>query len=227
MNANPTVAVNSGSICSGNSFTINPSGASAYTISGGNFVVSPTSNSSYNVVGTSAQGCVGSNTAVSSFTVNTLPVITVPSNASLLCVGSTASLTVSGANTYTWNTSSNAAVIAVSPTVTTTYTVSGTNTSGCSNLTTVVQNVSTCTDIKNLALEAANKVLVYPNPSNGTFTIKNTSGSKIDVIIVNALGQIVLSKSISTENETINLKEQANGIYYLKAGDKIVKLIKQ
>jgi hypothetical protein len=35
VNPNPTVSVNSGTICSGESFTINPSGASTYTIEGG------------------------------------------------------------------------------------------------------------------------------------------------------------------------------------------------
>ncbi len=78
-----------------------------------------------------------------------------------------------------------------------------------------------------MASIASANILVYPNPSNGLFTIKNTSGSAIDVTVVNALGQVVLSKTISNENETINLKEQANGIYYLKAGDNIIKLIKQ
>ncbi len=227
VNASPTISANSGVICAGNSFTIIPSGASTYTIGGGSSVVTPTANSSYNVVGTSAQGCVGSNTAVSSVTVNPLPTISATSTNSLLCFGSTASLTASGANTYTWNTSANTSVIAVSPTITTTYTIIGTNTNGCNNGATITQSVSPCTGINNLASIATTNVLAFPNPSNGLYTIQNTSGTKIEITVVNALGQIVLNKTISSENEIINLKEQANGIYYLKAGDRIVKLIKQ
>jgi hypothetical protein len=70
VNALPTVAVNSGSICSGNNFTIIPSGASTYTIQGGSANVTPTANASYTVIGTSTAGCVSANTATSNITVN-------------------------------------------------------------------------------------------------------------------------------------------------------------
>lgn len=129
VNTTPTITVNSGSICSGSSFTIVPSGASTYTISGGSSVVTPTITSSYNVTGTSSFGCVSSNTAVSSITVNAIPVITVPSTT--ICAGATGTLSASGANTYTWNTGSNATSISASPTINTTYTVTGASTVGC------------------------------------------------------------------------------------------------
>lgn len=48
VNAMPSITVNSRSICAGNSFTINPSGANTYTFSNGS-VVTPTSNTSYTV----------------------------------------------------------------------------------------------------------------------------------------------------------------------------------
>ncbi|MBX3163307.1 MAG: T9SS type A sorting domain-containing protein [Bacteroidetes bacterium] len=46
-----------------------------------------------------------------------------------ICEGSSATLTASGADTYTWNTNDNTPAIIVTPTVNTTYTVSGTTTS--------------------------------------------------------------------------------------------------
>jgi hypothetical protein len=49
----------------------------------------------------------------------------------LICMGGSATLTAAGANSYTWNNMSNATSIAVSPTVSTVYSVVGTNTSGC------------------------------------------------------------------------------------------------
>lgn len=70
VNPTPTITVNSGLICLGESFTILPSGASTYTYSSGSAVVSPTASSSYSVTGTCSLGCVSSNTAVSSVTVN-------------------------------------------------------------------------------------------------------------------------------------------------------------
>ncbi len=229
VNPIPTITVNSGAICAGIGFTIIPSGASTYTISGGNSVVTPTANTNYNVVGTSAQGCVGSNTAVSSVTVNSLPTITAVSNNSLLCVGSTASITASGANTYTWNTSANGAVIAVSPTVTTTYTVNGTSAAGCNNLATITQSVSTCTSIKNLASTNPANILVYPNPSTGLFAVDLTSPAK--VTITDVVGKLVYSAKLNEGKQTINLTNLPNGIYILKAEsngvDNSVKLIKE
>jgi gliding motility-associated-like protein len=70
VNALPVIAVNSGTLCSGNSFTMIPTGAATYTFSSGSAVVSPTTTSSYSVTGTSALGCVSSNTAVSAVTVS-------------------------------------------------------------------------------------------------------------------------------------------------------------
>lgn len=72
VNQNPTITANSGTICSGSSFTITPGGAgvgATYTIQGGVAVVSPTMDTNYTVVGTSSAGCVGSNTATASVTV--------------------------------------------------------------------------------------------------------------------------------------------------------------
>lgn len=48
-----------------------------------------------------------------------------------VCVGSSASLTAGGATSYTWNTGDNTASIVVTPSVSTSYTVSGTTTAGC------------------------------------------------------------------------------------------------
>src|SRR6266545_3316962 len=58
----PTITSNSGTICSGASFTISPSGAGASTfgISGGNFTVSPVLTTTYAVTGTSTAGCISS-----------------------------------------------------------------------------------------------------------------------------------------------------------------------
>ncbi|MES2132737.1 MAG: LamG-like jellyroll fold domain-containing protein [Bacteroidota bacterium] len=70
VNALPTIAVNSGTLCSGNAFTMIPTGAATYIFSSGSAVVSPTTTTSYSVTGTSALGCVSSNTAVSSVTVS-------------------------------------------------------------------------------------------------------------------------------------------------------------
>ncbi|MBL7935112.1 MAG: hypothetical protein JNM51_04805, partial [Bacteroidia bacterium] len=99
VNALPTVTVNSGAICTGQSFTMSPLGASTYTYSSGSDVVTPTTDATYTVTGTDANGC--ENTAVSSVTVNALPTVTV--NSGSICAGQSFTMVPSGASTYTYS----------------------------------------------------------------------------------------------------------------------------
>jgi len=70
VNPNPTLSVNNGTICSGETFTINPIGANSFTIQGGNAIVNPSVNSTYTVIGTnSLTGCT-SNVYSASITVD-------------------------------------------------------------------------------------------------------------------------------------------------------------
>ena len=115
------IAVNSGSICSGKSFTLTPTGASTYTYSSGTNIVSPLTTTSYSVRGTSALGCVGSNTAISTVVVNASPVIAV--NSGSICSGKSFTMIPSGASTYTYSSGTNI----VSPLATTSYSVRGTS----------------------------------------------------------------------------------------------------
>ena len=135
INPTPTLTVNSGAICSGNSFTFIPTGASTYTYSSGSSIVSPTVTSTYTVIGSSALGCT--NTAVRTISVNPLPIISV--NSPTLCSGFTTTLIPTGASTYSWSTGVSSPSIAVSPTLTTNYTVTGTSL-GCS--TSTIANVA-------------------------------------------------------------------------------------
>ena len=202
------------------------SGASTYSYSSGSAVVSPTVNTSYNVTGTSAQGCVSSNTAVSSVTVNTLPTITTITNNTLICVGNTATLTATGATTYTWNPggfSGNSVV--VTPTATTIYTVTGTNSNGCNNVSTITQSVSACTSINNLLLNSAD-IVIYPNPALNHIIIK--SEIKLGVItITNLLGSVVYKEHIKENETTIDVSKLTTGVYFVRVGDTITKVIKE
>lgn len=86
-----------------------------------------------------ATNAAGSSTPVTkNVIVNDLPVITV-GQATAVCAGDNATLTASGATTYTWSngTSNNAGFV---PTATSDYTVEGTDANSCKN--TAVQSVS-------------------------------------------------------------------------------------
>ena len=216
VNASPVISVNSGAICIGQSFTINPSGASTYTISGGNTVVSPTVDATYNVTGTDADGCVSLTAAVSNVTVNALPTVLAVTNNTLLCVGETATLTASGATSYTWNTTANTAAIAVSPTVATSYTVTGTDANGCVNTATISQATSLCTGISSIENNRSD-IFAYPNPTNGLVQItipQELFGNTM--VLTNTFGQAIESRIIDNTTMDYDLQNLATGIYFIQ-----------
>jgi len=142
VNPSPTVSVNSPAICSGQTASLSASGATSYTWTGGlASTATPTTptlttTTTYTVTGT-LNGCTA--TAVSTVTVNALPNVQV--NSPGICNGQTASLTATGATSYSWSTGANTASISVSPTSTTTYTVTGT-TGSCSKTATATVAVT-------------------------------------------------------------------------------------
>ncbi len=99
----PTVTSNSAAICAGQSATLTGGGATTYTWNPGgagtSITVSPASTQNYTVTGTNAAGCT--NTAVTNVSVTPNP--TIAATSATVCTGQTATLTASGATTYTWN----------------------------------------------------------------------------------------------------------------------------
>ena len=82
------------------------------------------------------------------------------------------------------------------------------------------------------ALEAT--IDVYPNPSNGQFTL-SASGiyGEVSITILDAMGRVILEENNVVLNEstrTLDLSKEGKGIYFLrfssKDGDVIKRLIK-
>jgi hypothetical protein len=217
---NPTITVNSGAICNGQSFTVIPTGANTYTIQGGTFVKTPSVTSTYTVVGTSTAGCVSQTAAISTITVNQNPTITV--NNSTICVGETTTLSASGANTYTWSTNANTPSILVSPSVTANYSVSGSS-NNCTSTQTLQVLVSPCTGIS----EFQKPILlsVYPNPNNGEFIIQTEVDMQIDIL--DQMGRLVKIIEAKTGKNTYVFDNLTEGLYLLKgrANENMYKVI--
>lgn len=152
VNANPTITANNQTMCSGSSITIAATGASTYVWSpatalsqttGATVICSASSNITYTITGTGSNGCMATKTV--SVTVNPSP--TINSNNPTICAGQSASLTASGASTYSWapstalNATTGASVVS-SITITTTYTITGTASNGCTATKTSVVTVN-------------------------------------------------------------------------------------
>lgn len=232
VNTTPTISISATgtAVCAGQSVTFLASGAFSYTwntgATGNSIVSTPTANTSYSVNGASSAGCTSSNTV--SVVVNPLPNVSATGNASMICTGQSATLTASGASTYTWSDGSNGSPIVVSPTVTTTYTVNATDVNGCQNSATITQSVSACTGIANAAAVSSNELFaVYPNPAKGNFTVVLNEAS--EVIIYNLLAEIIVDKTVEAGHHSFNIDNKASGVYFVKAisGKKqhVIKLV--
>ena len=131
-----------------------------------------------------------------------------------------------GATSYSWDSGSVSPQIVVTPVVTTTYVVTGTNASNCSSQESIVLNVDACTGVAKLNnnLNAA----LYPNPSTGDFVIGLTQ--TCDVTIFNGLGEIVFTKRSVNGNQQVTLAGQPNGVYFVQLNNgsqtKTMKMIK-
>jgi hypothetical protein len=190
---------------------MNPSGAVSYSYSSGSPVVSPTTTNIYSITGSDASGCVSAPLTVS-VTVNPLPSVTIASSHSVLCVGQTATLIVSGANTYTWSTSAFSSQIIVSPTTSTTYSVIGYDLNNCPNTASFTQNVSACTNISEAAY-SYNTLRIYPNPTNGLCVIECSGYPTVE--IYDLVGNLVFIKKMEHERLELDLSELKAGIYFI------------
>lgn len=117
-------------VCAGQSVTLTATGATTYTWNNwvvNNVAFTPNITKTYTVNGTDANGCKGTDQVV--VTVNQ-PLINAGTDQTI-CTGQQATLTATGATSYTW-TSGITNSTPFTPTATQTYTVSGTDVNGCS-----------------------------------------------------------------------------------------------
>lgn len=129
-----TATANPISICSGETTTLSVLGGNTYAWSNGvnldTQTDNPTITTIYSVTATNNEGCENSTSITVSVT--SIPVINV--NPVTVCAGKTATLTATGAATYTWSTNENGDTIYPSPLFPTQYTVAG-STNGCASAT--------------------------------------------------------------------------------------------
>lgn len=122
-----------GIICTGGTATLSGTGAVSYSWTGGisdGVPFQPGATDTYTLTGTDANGCDATTTAT--ITVDNGPTLNITSNPAngIICNGNQATLTATGAVSYSW-TGGVTNGVPFSPTVTDTYTVTGTDANGC------------------------------------------------------------------------------------------------
>jgi hypothetical protein len=137
----PSIQLSSTStiVCSGSTASISVSGPTSYTWSQGSsqlgvnqqLIVSPLVGTLYSLAGTSTLGC--NYTASYSLAVNPLPNVAILSPTNAICIGSSISFTPSGAVTYSLNNAATPPSVTDTPTINTSYLITGTDANGCVN----------------------------------------------------------------------------------------------
>jgi hypothetical protein len=222
VNQTPTIAVVSPSsaVCVGSQATLGLPGApgsatwtssdpSSIVFTGSTYIViQPTVTTTYSVVYSGGGPCPSYGTTTVS--VNALPNISLTTSQIVICRFEIAYLTAFGGVSYVLTGFPAGpppnATFAVSPQVTTSYTVTGTDANGCTNTAIVTQLVSTCLGIDEAVLK--DKLFqVSPNPNKGEFNIE--AAKETNLSIVNELGQVVRTLKL---NENNHYKGQVKGL---------------
>jgi len=142
VNTAPTGSV-SGSgnnlVCTGTNDTLTVAGGTTYlwntTETTASIVVTPIANTNYTVVVYDANNCT--DTLTYSAAVNPLPTISI-TGTDTICSGTSTTLSGNGGIGYVWSTTETTQTVTVSPSLNTTYTVTGTDGNGCQNTDQVV-----------------------------------------------------------------------------------------
>ncbi|GAB4203298.1 MAG: hypothetical protein Fur0023_10080 [Bacteroidia bacterium] len=195
----------------------------------------------YSVTLTATNGS-GSNSAVKTLTVKTTPTVSV--NSATICSGQSATLAASGGTTYLWNTGATSSSIAVSPSTTTNYTVTGKNgTCQDTKTTSVIVNPTPNISVNSATIcsgqtatlsasgattytwnTGANSAAISVNPtSNTTYTVtgsnaSNCSSSKTTAVIVNPTPTISVNSATICSGQTATLSASGATNYTWNTG---------
>ena len=190
VNALPSVTINgsanaTAAVCSGANATLTAGGATTYVWSNGSNATSINAGTSgtYTVTGT-LDGCTS--TATATVSVHDAPTVAINGPASL-CSGTEATLTATGASTYSWGGAGSGTSATLPITAGGTYTVTGTDAHGCTgNATLTVTGKTTPTvsisGTSALCDGATGTLTANVSPANATLTwTGGTTGSSLSI----------------------------------------------
>lgn len=214
LKAQPAISVNSGSVCEGNTMTLNanasPGGGSFLWQPGGQtsayITEGPTAPSNYTVSYT-LNGCVSS--AQTSIGIYPSPDAKVEASTPMVAPGDEVTLTASGGSSYAWSTGATSAQLLMKPSETTNYCVTASSVEGCKR--------QVCVEV----LVKAESALYVPNvftPNgdglNDEFHILGYNLSEFDLRIYSRWGQELFHSSDPLKGWDGSVKGQTvSGVY--------------
>jgi PKD repeat protein len=216
--AAPSVSINSATICAGNTATLTATSSST----GGTYLwsnqattqsitVNPTVTTTYNVTYT-LSGCSPA-TASGIVTVTPSPTVSLGADTTICEADFPFLLTASTSgvnNQFTWSTGEQSQSISIATGGT--YTITISNSNGCTASDVIQITSDPCASIEQLSDLIIN---IYPNPSSDVITIESNQEIK-NMYLYDSNGKLVYSNSNSSSICTIDVSKLVIGVYELK-----------
>jgi PKD repeat protein len=162
----------------------------------------------------------GTSTSSATITVNTSPNAQV-SNVGTICQGSIATIAATGGSSFQWSTGASGNSITVSPSASTTYTVTVTGVNGCTSTAMTTVNVVNCSSLNDLSNSDA--LMLYPNPVTNYFTLQLPFAydNDLTVEILTPFGQSIQTNTWFANQTTmiVNTDNFASGLYLVRISD--------
>jgi PKD repeat protein len=194
------------SASSGNTWSNSATGSSITVSASGTYTVTNTVATCVSPASNSISVVVNSNPAV---TFASVPMMCVTDGPATLTQGSPAGGSYSGTGV-----SSNQFDPSTAGIGSHVITYSFTNGSGCSGTAQKTIVVDACASISENELDF---ITVYPNPSNGLFTVYSGEVNLNAIKVFNSIGQLVFeATNLTTVKQDVNLKNMAHGVYTIR-----------
>lgn len=214
--------------CSGDSVTVNLTGADSFTLepneylskpTNKSFVLKPTVSTSYKVYGRNPDGKVGDTSF--SVTVKPLPTLSISPKTKTIKKGDTLVMKATGASTFEWTpddyittSNGNNSSIVIRPDTLVKFDIKGTSSNGCVNYTKATITVSgNANPTSAIASTSFDHILVYPNPSKDILHIQSKEALKIELVDIS--GKLIATYKKSKEHLTIDVSTYTIGQYLL------------
>jgi hypothetical protein len=167
-------------------------------------------------------------------TVHPLPSVTITPSTSIICPGNLTQINLQGGSSYTWISASGTiavtqtpAMVQVTPTITTTYTVNSTNIFGCNGKKQYTVSVSSCLGID--GHETDRLFMAYPNPAKDQLFLSTNENEEYSFQLIDLTGRKVMHGS-EKGTSVISLFGLPDGLYFLQISgheaNETVKIIK-
>lgn len=175
-----------------------------------------TANGAYTVKMISYYNCY-SDTAVTTVTVNHLPALAVKTKTPA-CKGAAVVFTLSGASSYVFNgTATNQQTVVMQPTISSTYTIVGSDAAGCQSKMTYSLTISPCNGVG--LFESDSPLVVFPNPAGTVVYFRSQSPQNITLF--DLTGRKIVLPALTQEGDKFkcDVSQVAEGIYVLEVSD--------